>query len=163
MPGRQALWSFRWRRAHSLPSSRNPSQAAPARASRPRALPARCFRSTRRSPARRPRLPGSFVDGDSEGRTADASASSICACTGANRRSNVIAWRTQRGDVPLLRSVVQYADCGLWMIPLQNAGLLDIREITACRPGGSATQAAPRRHGPSAASPASPSPQSCRL
>jgi NitT/TauT family transport system permease protein len=33
------------------------SQAAPARASRPRALPARCFRSTRRSPARRRRSP----------------------------------------------------------------------------------------------------------
>ena len=30
-----------------------------------------------------------------------------------------------------------YADAGLWMIPLQNAGVLDIREITACRSGGS--------------------------
>jgi hypothetical protein len=56
-----------------------------------------------------------------------------------------------------------YADSGLWMIPLQNAGLLDIREITACRPGGSATQAARRRQSPSAASPASSSSQSRRL
>ena len=70
-------------------------------------------------------------------------------------RSNVIAWRTQRGDVPPLRPLSYYANSGLWMIPLQNAGLLDIREITACRPGGSATQAARRRHGPSAVSPAS--------
>ena len=30
------------------------------------------------------------------------------------------------------------ADSGLWMIPLQNAGLLEIREITACLSDGSA-------------------------
>ena len=30
------------------------------------------------------------------------------------------------------------ADSGLWMIPLQNAGLLEIREITTCLSGGSA-------------------------
>ena len=30
------------------------------------------------------------------------------------------------------------ADSGLWMIPFQNAGLLEIREITTCLSGGSA-------------------------
>ena len=107
---------------------------------------------------------GSFVDSDSEGRTAEPARRAIARAQAPTAsRSNVIAWRTQRGMCRCYGPQFNYADSGLWMIPLQSAGLLDIREITACRPGGSATQAARRLHGPSAASPASSSPQSRRL
>jgi hypothetical protein len=107
---------------------------------------------------------GSFVDSDSEGRTAEPARRAIARAQAPTAsRSNVIAWRTQRGMCRCYGPQFNYADSGLWMIPLQSAGLLDIRETTACRPGGSATQAARRRHGPSAASPVSSSPQSRRL
>ena len=51
---------------------------------------------------------GSFVDRDSEGRTADAGAASDCACAGANR-ATVQRDRLEDAtrDVPLLRSAVQ--------------------------------------------------------
>ena len=129
---RQALWSFRWRRAHSLPSSRNPSQAAPARAPRPRALPARCLRSTRR-PATALVAPSLMVMARVEAPTPARRAIAPAQAPTASR-SNVIAWRTQRGDVPLLRSAVHYADSGLWMTPLQTlVSWISVRSPHAAR------------------------------
>jgi hypothetical protein len=42
-------------------------------------------------------------------------------------RSNVISWRPQAGSCRGYGPQSNYADSGLWMIPLQNVGLLDIR------------------------------------
>lgn len=103
---RQVLWSFRWERAHSRPSSRNPSRATLARASSS-AHALFSLDAAIPSPATALAVAPSLiviarVEPPTPARRAIARAQALTAS-----RSNVIAWRTQREDVPLRRSPVQ--------------------------------------------------------